>query len=251
MQTETVPALPQTCCPTVWLWPGQALYAGHGLGLEPHSGSVWCLAVGVDGPLTVTVSGSAIVARSVLIPPRLTHHLSMQSGLVSSYLDPSSQRSAACRRQFTEFRDGIGVGHAAEARLTVMPDDDEAARRWLDAAAPEAPHRIDPRIELVAKQIRENPAEAVPARELAATAGLSESRFLHLFRREAGTSLRRYRMWSRLVAAGTAVAAGRNLTTAAAESGFASPSHLADSFKNTFGLSATQLLTTGLRIRIP
>lgn len=170
---------------------------------------------------------------------------------MSSYLDPSSQRSASCRQQFTEFRDGIGVVHAAETRLTAMPEDDDAARRWLDLAAPDTPHRIDPRIELVAKQIRENPAAAVSARELAAAAGVSESRFLHLFRREAGTSLRRYRIWSRLVAAGTAVAAGENLTTAAADAGFASPSHLADSFKTTFGLSATQLLSTGLRIRTP
>ncbi len=251
MQTEPMPALPETCCPTVWLWPGQALYAGPGLGLQPHSGSVWCLVVGVDGPLTVTVPGRTIVARSVLIPPRLRHHLSVQGAMVSSYLDPSSPRSASCRQQFTEFHDGIGVGHAAEIRLTAMPDDDEAARRWLDLAAPDTAHRIDPRIELVAKQIREDPAAAVPARELAAAAGLSESRFLHLFRREAGTSLRRYRIWSRLIAAGTAVAAGENLTTAAADSGFASPSHLADSFKTTFGLSATQLLATGLRIRTP
>ncbi|MGV0814283.1 AraC family transcriptional regulator [Mycolicibacterium boenickei] len=251
MPTEPMPALPQTCCPTVWLWPGQALYAGPGLGLEPHSGSVWCLAVGIDGPLTVVVPGNTIVARSVLIPPRLTHHLSMQGALVSSYLDPSSQRSASCLQQFTDFRDGIGIGHAAETRLTVIPDDDASARRWLDLAAPDTPHRIDPRIELVAKQIRQDPAAAVSAGELAAAVGLSESRFLHLFRREAGTSLRRYRMWSRLVLAGTAVAAGRNLTTAAADSGFASPSHLADTFKTTFGLSATQLLTTGLRIRTP
>jgi AraC-like DNA-binding protein len=243
--------LPQTCCPTVWLWPGQALYSGPGLGLEPHSGSVWCLAVGVEGPLRVTVQGNTIAARSVLIPPRLTHHLSMRGPLVSCYLDPGSQRSTSCRQQFAEFRDGIGVGHAAEPALTKMPGDDEAARRWLGLAAPEVPHRIDHRIELAAKQIREDPATAVSAREFAAAAGLSESRFLHLFRREAGTSLRRYRMWSRLVLAGTAVAAGRNLTTAAADSGFASPSHLSDTFKTTFGLSATQLFATGLTVRTP
>jgi AraC-like DNA-binding protein len=251
MACDVTAPLPQTCCPTVWLWPGQALYAGPGLGLEPHSGSAWCLAVGIDTPVTITADGTSTVARSVLIPPRLTHHLSMQGALVSCYLDPSSQRSASCRQQFTDFRGSIGVGHTAEQKLTMVPSDDEAARRWLDVAAPNAPHRIDPRIGLVAKQIRDDPATAVSARELAAAAGLSESRFLHLFRREAGTSLRRYRMWSRLVLAGTAVAAGQNLTTAAADAGFASPSHLADSFKTTFGLSATQLLNTGVRIRTP
>jgi AraC-like DNA-binding protein len=44
---------------------------------------------------------------------------------------------------------------------------------------------------------------------------------------------------------------GDNLTEAAMKAGFASPSHLADRFKTTFGLSASQLLATGLRIRTP
>jgi hypothetical protein len=35
MGAETAGTLPQTCCPTVWLWPGQALYAGPSLNLQP------------------------------------------------------------------------------------------------------------------------------------------------------------------------------------------------------------------------
>lgn len=243
--------LPQTCYPAVWLWPGQALYSGPGLGLEPHSGSVWCLAVGVDGPLTVRVGGQRIVARTVLIPPRLIHHLSMSGPLVSCYLDPASQRSAACRGQFDEFHGEIGVNHAAEAELLTPPTDDIEAVRWLDTAAPSDVQLIDPRIELAAKQVRDDPAAAVSAATLAASVGLSESRFLHLFRQEIGSSLRRYRMWSRLMRAGAQIAAGQNLTTAAMDAGFASPSHLADRLKTTFGLSATQLLATGLTIRTP
>ena len=251
MPAQTPVALPQTCCPTVWLWPGQALYAGPGLGLEPHSGSVWCLVVGVDEPVTVSVDGDRVVARSALIPPRMIHHLSVTGRMVSCYLDPGSPRSASCRTEFEQFEDGIGIGHAREAKLTVFVRSDTDARRWLEAAAPSAPSRIDPRIELVAKQIRDDPTTVVPARELAVAAGLSESRFLHLFHQEVGTSLRRYRLWSRLIRAGSVIAAGENLTTAAVESGFASPSHLADRFKTTFGLSATQLLATGLSIRTP
>ncbi|MGV0741736.1 helix-turn-helix domain-containing protein [Mycolicibacterium sp. XJ870] len=243
--------LPQTCYPAVWLWPGQVLYSGPSLGLQPHSGSVWCLAVGIDGSLTVDVDGHRIVARTVLIPPRLTHHLSMTGPLVSCYLDPASHRTASCRGQFAEFRHGIGVGHDAEDLLLIAPDDDIAALRWLDTAAPSAVQVIDPRIELAAKQIRDDPAATVSASELAASIGLSESRFLHLFRQEIGSSLRRYRLWSRLLRAGAEIAAGQNLTTAAAEAGFTSPSHLADRFKSTFGLSATQLLATGVTVRIP
>jgi AraC-like DNA-binding protein len=251
MVLEVASPLPQTCYPSVWLWPGQALYAGPSLNLAPHSGSVWCLAVGVDRPLTVaTPDGTTRDAHSVLIPPRLTHQLICHGGrLVSCYLEPTSDRARSCRRGFSEWAGDIGIHHADEARLRFVPDDDQSARRWLDLAAPTAEHVIDPRIAFAANRIRTDPATTLSSRELAAEAGLSESRFLHLFRDELGTSLRRYRLWVRLVAAGAAISAGKNLTTAAVDSGFASPSHLADRFKATFGLSATQLLGTGVMVR--
>ncbi|MGW0157704.1 helix-turn-helix domain-containing protein [Mycobacterium sp. NPDC003323] len=251
MSVPAASELPQTCYPAVWLWPGQALYSGPALGLDPHSGSVWCLAVGVQAPLTVDADGQRVTARTVLIPPRLTHQLRMQGPLVSCYLDPASQRSTACRGQFDTFVHGIGIGHTGEQQLITPPRDDAAARRWLDTAAPSQVHRVDPRIELAAEQIRDDPAAAPSAAELAADAGLSESRFLHLFTAEVGTSLRRYRLWCRLMRAGTELAGGANLTTAAVEAGFAGSSHLADRFKTTFGLSATQLLATGLTVRVP
>ena len=96
MTAKATPALPQTCCPSVWLWPGQALYAGPSLNLSPHSGSVWCLAIGIGGPLTVaTADGATPAARSVLIPPRLTHQLSClrrRPGLLLSGADVGSRR---------------------------------------------------------------------------------------------------------------------------------------------------------------
>ncbi|ORB61896.1 helix-turn-helix domain-containing protein [Mycolicibacterium tusciae] len=253
MTAGTAAALPQTCCPTVWLWPGQALYAGPSLNLEPHSGSVWCFAVGIEGPLAVTVPGGRTrEGPSLLIPPRLTHQLTcLGSGLVSCYLEPTSFRAESCRSRMSQWAGDIGGAHGAEPELTFTPADDESACHWLDLAAPAAQREIDARIAAAARRIRTDPATAVPSRELAAEAGLSESRFLHLFRDELGTSLRRYRIWVRLMHAGTAIAGGANLTDAAMKSGFASPSHLADRFKSTFGLSASRLLQTGLQVRTP
>jgi AraC-like DNA-binding protein len=246
-------ALPQTCCPTVWIWPGEALYAGPSLNLAPHSGSVWCFAVGIDGPLTVTTpDGTTLQGTSVLIPPRLTHQLvCLGRGLVSCYLEPTSARAEACRHKMSEWIGEIGVGHAAEQQLTFTPSDDESACRWVDLAAPGTQKVVDPRIAAAARRIREDPATTVASSELAAEVGLSESRLLHLFRDELGTSLRRYRIWVRLVHAGTAIATGANMTEAAMKSGFASPSHLSDRFKTTFGLSASRLLATGLTIKTP
>jgi AraC-like DNA-binding protein len=214
---------------------------------------VWCLAVGIDGPLTVTTpDGITREGHSLLIPPRLTHQLiCLGSGLVSCYLEPTSVRAESCRTKMREWIGEIGVHHTAEQRLAFTPADDQSACRWLDLAAPTTAEVVDPRIAAAARRIRDDPATAVSSRELAAEAGLSESRFLHLFRDELGTSLRRYRIWVRLVHAGTALAAGSSLTEAAMKAGFASPSHLADRFKTTFGLSASQLLGSGLTVRIP
>lgn len=253
MTADAVDPLPQTCCPTVWLWPGLALYAGPSLDLAPHSGSVWCLAVGIGGPLSVTVAGAEPVrGHSVLIPPRLTHHLACHgAGLVSCYLEPASSRADSCRAKVGDRRGEIGVGHVDEERLQFTPGDDDSAAHWLDIAAPAADRRIDPRITAVLNTIRAHPADPVPARELAAAVGLSESRLLHLFRTESGTSLRRYRLWARLLSAGAAIAGGSSLTDAAMHAGFASPSHLSDRFRSTFGLSASGLLAAGVVVRVP
>lgn len=226
------------------------MYSGPGLDLEPHSGSVWCLAVGVDGPLTVTVGTNRVVATSVLIPPRLTHHLATDGGrLVSCYLDPTSDRAANCRNACRESSGDLWIEH--DAALSTPPIDDDSARAWLDRAAPATSRLIDSRIAEAAALIHADPAASVPSHVLAERAGLSESRFLHLFRLEVGTSLRRYRLWVRLIHAGSAIGAGESLTTAAADAGFASPSHLSDKFKATFGLTASSLLAAGLTVRIP
>ncbi|QIS09495.1 AraC family transcriptional regulator [Nocardia arthritidis] len=249
-------ALPRTCYPTVWIWPGHALYAGPALDLAPHSGSVWCLAVGVDGPITVRGAGEEQTVRSALIPPRLTHQLVCHGGrMVFCYLDPSSDHAESVIRQMVRQHAKIGAQHGREAlliagaRALCTHGSDAAAGRWLELAAPTTARHIDPRIDEVIRRIRERPADTASARELAAGVALSESRFLHLFRAATGTSLRRYRLWHRFLFAATYLTDGQTLTAAAAAAGFASPSHLADRFRATFGLAATQLLGTGVTLR--
>jgi AraC-like DNA-binding protein len=53
-----------------------------------------------------------------------------------------------------------------------------------------------------------------------------------------------------MLGVGRAIAEGANLTDASAEAGFASPSHFSDAFRTLFGLSATALLATGVRIAV-
>jgi AraC-like DNA-binding protein len=73
------------------------------------------------------------------------------------------------------------------------------------------------------------------AAQAASAAGLSASRFQHLFTAEVGVPFRRYRLWQRLRAAIRAAAAGASLTDAAHAAGFADQAHFTRAFRRTFG----------------
>jgi AraC-like DNA-binding protein len=261
------PALSETCSPTLWLWAGRALFLGPSLDLDRHSGAVACFALGLQRPFTVRLDAAPeVTARSALIPARVSHRLRSGGGqMVFCYLDPGSPAERACRRL---MRDGpapaarpgppapaarhrdedelIGLG----AELAAAPGA-EVARRWLAAAAPEpvAPAQGNPGIRRAADAVLADPARNWRAGELAALTGWSVSAFLRAFRVETGTSFRRYRLWARMLRAGQVLAGGGNLTLAAAEAGFATPSHLSSTFHAMFGLTPSQLLDTGVAIR--
>lgn len=261
--------LPRTCCPPrLWLRPGRAVYVGPSLRLGPHSGSVPCLAVAVDGTFAVHLDGSAGPSvRSALIPPRLRHHLVAEADLMAfCYVDPASVWHDACRRAMTRTGGVIDYGHRHEDALAAAAGDLTAAgpaRAWLELAAgpppvgtcsaspfsahpgPEPAGPGDPRIRAAVVALhRLGPHETSSAAHLAAVSGLSTSRFLHLFREQLGTSFRRYRSWLRMLRAVELIRGHADLTTAAAGAGFASPSHFSTSFHAMFGVRPRHLLGT-------
>lgn len=252
-------ALPETCyTPRLWLWPGQALYIGPALGLDPHVGSVSCLAVAVGGTFTIRVAGSSgPVVRSALIPPRLTHQvLADADRMAFCYFDPGSIRHRACRRAMTAAEGAVAYRHRHEGLLAnAVGDltDAESACAWLDLAAGPQPvpvdGRLDPRIQdAVAALHNLDPHDTPSAAHVAALVGLSPSRLLHLFRDHTGTSFRRYRLWLRMLRAAEAIRDQANLTTAAMDAGFASPSHFSDAFRTMFGLRPSRLLGTRIHL---
>jgi len=109
---------------------------------------------------------------------------------------------------------------------------------------------LDPRIADTVHLLLDDPTATPGARGLAARAGGSRSHFLRRFSRETGTSLRRYRLWARMVVVARVIADGGDLTRAAADAGFASPSHCSDTFLRMFGLTASELLGSGAELII-
>lgn len=246
-------ALPETCCPpaTLWLWAGQAVYLGPSLKLDFHSGSVLCFAAGIDAPFTLSDSASRRwTVRSAAVAPRTVHRVeSHGERMLFVYCDPGTARAHRILDGMTTRHQGVGLTHVGEEELLAIAISSEPDPRSILAcvSGPE-PQRLDERILDAMEIVRAKPGAVVAAADLAAAVNLSTSRFLHLFSAEAGTSFRRYRLWARMLHVGAAVADGSDLTTAAVEAGFSSPSHFSDAFHAMFGLSAGALLAAETRI---
>ncbi|WP_245547394.1 AraC family transcriptional regulator [Nocardia brevicatena] len=219
--------------PTIWLWQGGAAYLGPSLHLDTHATAVHCFALGVDSSFTLTVAGAESRVRSAVIPARTPHRIRAGTGRMLFFcLDPGS--TAPCPDEA-----------ALLAHLAGRPDPD-TLRRMVLGDTPVEP--ADPRIVWAMRRIAADPAGSPGATGLAAAVRLSSSRFLHLFTAHSGTSFRRYRLWARMLRVGAALAAGQDLTRAATDAGFASPSHFSDTFHALFGLTASDLLAVGSRI---
>lgn len=78
--------------------------------------------------------------------------------------------------------------------------------------------------------------------ELAKKIGLSPSRLAHLFKEETGIPLKSYIVLHKLQKAYDAIFNGENITTAALNAGFVSPSHFAYTNKLMTGMSATNII---------
>jgi len=81
--------------------------------------------------------------------------------------------------------------------------------------------------------------------ELANHFELSGERVRHRFSRATGMPFKRYILWRRMRLSVLCMTAGANATQAAHEAGFADSAHFARSLKAMFGISATQLVSSG------
>lgn len=236
-----VGALPQTCgdsggpVPVAWIRPGQAGYIGPDLGVDLHAASVGVLTVGLDAPFVVeTPQHGAVRARSFYAPARVRHRVIAPEGRILLLFTHSVLRRLDHRLE----RDVI-----AACRNGADPG-------LLQHLAASPPSTADRRIRRVVDEIRDDPSRILRAEQSAQGVGMSTTYFLRMFAQHTGTTFRRYQQWNRLLEATRGIAAGHTLTRCAADAGFASPSHLSDTFHETLGTTATTVLGSRVRFEL-
>jgi AraC-like DNA-binding protein len=110
---------------------------------------------------------------------------------------------------------------------------------------------LDPRVKRVLKALPNRLAEEedVSLDGVAASVGLSPSRFMHLFTTSVGVPLRPYVLWLRLQRAAGELARGASIAGAAHAAGFSDAAHFTRTFRRMIGATPRQVLRRGLAAR--
>ncbi|MGH1342308.1 MAG: helix-turn-helix transcriptional regulator [Nannocystales bacterium] len=229
--------------PRIIVGRGRVLYVGPGLDLRPHRNAAATVAIGLEAPFDLELIAPVAAASSphtvALIEPGTMHHLRAHGAMAFLYLDGLGDDVEVLARGLS----GGCVGQVAAAAT-------HPGTRVLGAVVEALGLRDLQVSEALAPTVREidqRPEDFPRLVDAAAHAGLSESRFRHVFREVVGMPFRRYRLWRRMAVVASELSHGRTLTQAALAAGFASSAHFSESFRKMFGMTASDLLRTGAR----
>jgi len=226
--------------------------------LHQHGAPVYL--AGIYGPFGLRVHGGNWVScRTAVIPAGVLHELDLGNDpLAVFYIEPSVDGTAALIPLMTNVRetDGVLVGSGGEFSVMRELWEDVTSPAWIGQALDDllafsrrhAARSIDSRVSVAIAHMQQNSGDVTPVTQLADRAGLSVSRFQHLFTREVGVPFRRYRAWSRIRVAISEITKGSNFTSAAHAAGFADQAHFSHDFRRTFG-AAPSVSLLGLRAK--
>lgn len=241
--------------PTDALWQvegGRTFFAGplDYNGSHEHGAPVYL--AGLYGSFGLRINGGAWhTVRSAMIPAGVSHELHVgRNPIAVLYIDPQMNGLGTLSALVRGSRESEGclLGATDGTDVRVLRDvyEHRDGRRLigdvLDAlvgvGVRRARSHIDPRISR-AMALLSRPGERMgTVGSVAATVGLSPSRFQHLFTREVGVPFRRYRAWQRMQAAIAGIVDGQTFSRAAHEAGFSDQAHFAHDFRRTFGAPA-------------
>jgi AraC-like DNA-binding protein len=238
---QEAPVLPRIC-----VAPARAMYIGPGLQLAPHQNVAATIAVALAEPFELRTWARSEgwsewqSAACALIRSETLHHLKSAGPMAFLYMDP-----------LTDRRQPLTQGQLEAGRIQLQVKAPHIGIQQAFACfglEPRIPR--DARIARVVQAVERRPDAFGRIQEAAKLACLSPSRFRARFDAEIGLPFRRYRLWRRMALVMRVIASGGSLTCAAQEAGFSSSAHLSSSFKQMFGLSASEVIALGVAIDV-
>src|SRR5262245_18006735 len=237
--------------PSVWSWPAARIVWGPGFSSTNHRHNSVQLLMALEGELLIRSRSADQWTRcgAALVRPNVPHEVNaVGTQVLIAFVDPESDLGGALidrvsspicpvqEEQLRVWREALGDP------ATLTPARVESWMRTHLLAGRRVP-RIHPKVRRVLRVLRQEleKQHRFPLSFLAAVAGLSPSRFMHLFTRSVGVPLRRYILGLRLQHACCELMAGASVTEAAHRSGFSDAAHLARTLRQMMGTTPHEL----------
>ncbi|RQR30158.1 MULTISPECIES: helix-turn-helix domain-containing protein [unclassified Burkholderia] len=209
--------------------------------------------VSIDNPFRIRIGhGSWQTAHMIVVAPETRHEIVSGDRLIAALLIeaetvafedlPAWLRPCSDTREFDaqirRLRDAFMSLRGKGNDVAGMKDDFD--RHFF--GHPLQPRKLDQRIMSVAALIGADPGTLSSADDCARRACLSVSRFLHLFKENMGTTLRRYRAWKRARNFLAHLNASSNLTDIAFDIGYPDSSHFSHTVRWYWGLTPQNMV---------
>lgn len=245
----------------MWINADRVFYAGLlGSPTERTLGAL-VIYVALDAPIRVSIAGGPWQAGDVaIVPPYLSHRVACEARTVIDLL--IEPESVALERLPEFIRARTGIVNAPEFSQRVRGIHRQLAsgeRTWhqetfdfdLSLFGRELPARaLDHRVAAVLNEIKRVPPASIGAEHCAASAQLSYSRFLHLFKQEVGVPFRTFRSWKRARSLLHYVTGAENLTDIALNVGYPDSSHFSHSIRQVYGLKPKDIFAGSRKLAI-
>lgn len=235
--------------PPVFLWPASLLVWGPGAqsSLHAHHAIQLLLTLDGHGRLRGRTRQPWTDFTAALVGPDVPHEVDARgTTVVIGFVDPESDVGAGLRRRINKPLTVLPAAEVAGWRRDLGALEPAAVEAWWRTriTAEPTPRPIHPRVGRVLRWVRENVGageEDLSLERLADRAGLSSSRFMHVFTQSLGVPLRPYLLWLRLQHAAGRLLAGASATEAAHDAGFSDAAHLSRTFRRILGTTPREI----------
>lgn len=240
----------------IYYWYGGSMLLLKDLRSEMHKHFPIELYIGLDDDFDINLGEGWIKCRAILVDSNQQHQIIGRNGFLALFLlNPNFYNIKRVKSE--NFSDNRYLKPTMEHivpqierinKFMSYPRTCEDAKKLTEELVPslcnlEIYNRdLDPRIKRILDMLEDIPEKKISSSELAKWVNLSESRLCHFFRKEIGTTIRRYLLWLRLREAIKLILKGNSFTAAAHESGFSDSAHLSRTYRQMFGIPPSNLL---------
>ena len=192
-----------------------------------------------------------------VIPPYVAHRIMSDDALIGSIMiEPESVDLEDLPAALTPNASGdlTLLARIREAYAYLQTVNEQTAQA-LDAdrlflGQRLARRTLDPRVATIVDAIKGDPTGRYSASVCAEQAGLSFSRFLHLFKDEVGVSFRKFQAWKRARSLLYHVNRRQTLTSIALDVGYPDATHFSHSIRQVYGLAPKTIFAGSRRLLI-